>query len=98
MLCYVMLWLIVQVDTFSLVFTLTIFIFSQYHLFKLKNCAFKQSSIGHFRVQNNSHFKDDAKPLLKKKEILFAWELKKKTVSYQWLHTLPHFETEVLSN
>ena len=78
MLCYVMLWLIVQVDTFSLVFTLTIFIFCQYHLFKLKNCAFKQSSIGHFRVQNNSHFKDDAKPLLKKKEILFAWELKKK--------------------
>ena len=77
MLCYVMLWLIVQVDTFSLVFTLTIFIFSQYHLFKLKNCVFKQSSIGHFRVQNNSHFKDDAKPFLKKK-ILFAWELKKK--------------------
>ena len=60
-----------------------------------KLCILLQSSIGHFRVQNSSHFKDDAKPFLKKNSICMGIE--KKTVSYQWFNTL-HFETEVLGN
>ena len=54
----------------------------------------KQSSIGHFRVQKNSHFQDEANPSLKKKKFSVCMGIKKQTVSYQWLCTLPHFEIE----